>query len=100
MDPNGIMMITVPIYVPIVFGLGFDPLWFSILFIMNIECAYLTPPFGWNIFYLKGIAPESITLIDIYRAIIAFVSLQVLGLITVMVFPQIALWLPKLVVGG
>jgi len=58
---------------------------------MNIECAYLTPPFGWNIFYLKSIAPEGITLIDIYRAIIASVAFQILGLAMVMVFPQIAL---------
>jgi len=100
MDPNGIMMITVPIYVPIAVGLGFDPVWFGILFIVNIECAYLTPPFGWNIFYLKSVAPEGITLLDIYRAVIAFVALQVLGLATVMVFPQIALWLPNLIIGG
>jgi len=100
MDPNGIMMITVPIYVPIAIGLGFDPVWFGILFIMNIECAYLTPPFGWNIFYLKSVAPEGITLVDIYRAVIAFVALQILGLATVMVFPQIALWLPNLIIGG
>ena len=100
MDPNGIMMITVPIYVPIAVGLGFDPVWFGILFIVNIECAYLTPPFGWNIFYLKSVAPEGITLVDIYRAVIAFVALQILGLATVMVFPQIALWLPNLIIGG
>jgi len=100
LDPNGIMMITIPIYAPIVIALGFDPLWFGILFIMNMECAYLTPPFGWNIFYLRSIAPEGVTLADIYRAAIPFVALQILGLVIVMVFPQIALLLPNLVLGG
>ncbi|GAH51544.1 unnamed protein product, partial [marine sediment metagenome] len=99
MEPNGIMMITIPIYAPLVVALGFDPIWFGILIIMNIECAFLTPPFGWNIFYLKSIAPEGITLIDIYRSVVPFVALQILGLITVMVVPQIALLLPNLIIG-
>lgn len=100
MDPNGIMMITVPIYVPIIVMLGFDPVWFGILFVMNIEIAYLTPPFGWNIFYLKSIVPEEITLLDIYRSIVSFVVLQILGLIIAMIFPQVALMLPNLVMGA
>lgn len=62
MDPNGIMMITIPIYVPVVLSFGFDPVWFGILFIMNMECGYLTPPFGWNIFYLKQTVPKGITI--------------------------------------
>jgi tripartite ATP-independent transporter DctM subunit len=99
MDPSGIMMITIPIYTPIIVALGFDPVWFGILFMMNLECGYLTPPFGWNLFYLKSIAPEGITLGDIYRSIIAFVALQIIGLILVMVFPQIALFLPNAVMG-
>lgn len=99
MDPNGIMLITVPIYVPIVVELGFDPVWFGILFIINMECAYLTPPFGWNIFYIRGIAPKGTTTLDIYRAVWAFVGLQVLGLVTVMLFPQITLWLPNMIMG-
>jgi tripartite ATP-independent transporter DctM subunit len=99
MDPNGIMMITIPIYVPIITMLGFDPVWFGILFIMNMEIAYLSPPFGWNIFYLKSIVPKEITLLDIYRAIIFFVGLQLIGLTIVMVFPKLSLMLPNLVMG-
>ncbi len=57
LDPNGITLITLPIYIPIVEALGFDLVWFGILFVMNMECSYITPPFGWNLFYLKGIAP-------------------------------------------
>ena len=99
MDPNGIMMITVPIYVPIITLLGFDPVWFGILFIMNMEIAYLSPPFGWNIFYLKSIVPKEITLLDIYRSIILFVVLQLIGLVIVMVFPRLTLMLPNMIMG-
>ena len=66
---------------------------------MNMEMAYLTPPFGWNLFYLKGVAPEGITIRDIYRSIIPFVGLQFIGLILVMAFPNIALYLPNLIMG-
>jgi tripartite ATP-independent transporter DctM subunit len=100
MDPNGIMMITVPIYVPIITMLGFDPVWFGILFVMNMEIAYLSPPFGWNIFYLRSIAPPEVTLMDIYKSIIFFVMLQLLGLIVVMIFPNVAMVLPNAVMGG
>jgi tripartite ATP-independent transporter DctM subunit len=98
MDPNGILLITVPIYAPIAAGLGFDPVWFGLLTIMNIECAYLTPPFGWNIFYLKSVAPPGVTLSDIYRSVTHFVALQVVGFILVLLFPIIALWLPRLII--
>jgi TRAP-type mannitol/chloroaromatic compound transport system permease large subunit len=100
MDPNGIMMITIPIYVPIITALGFDPIWFGVLFIVNMEIGYLSPPFGWNLFYLKSIVPKEITLLDIYRSIIFFVVLQLIGLTIVMVFPEIVLWLPNKIVGG
>ena len=100
MDPNGIMMITIPIYVPIITALGFDPIWFGVLFIVNMEIGYLSPPFGWNLFYLKSIVPKEITLLDIYRSIIFFVILQLIGLTIVMVFPEIVLWLPNKIVGG
>jgi tripartite ATP-independent transporter DctM subunit len=99
LDPNGIMMITVPIYAPIIVSLGFDPIWFGILFVMNMEMAYLTPPFGWNIFYLKSVSPPGITLVDVYKAIVPFVGLQILGLALIMIFPQIALVLPDLFMG-
>jgi tripartite ATP-independent transporter DctM subunit len=100
MDPNGILMITIPIYVPVIVELGFDPIWFGILFIMNMECAYLTPPFGWNIFYLKQTVPKGITLGDIYRSVPAFVAIQLVGLALVMIFPKIVLYLPNTIMGS
>jgi len=99
MDPNGIMMITIPIYVPIIVALGFDPIWFGVLFVMNMEIGYLSPPFGWNIFYLKSIVPKEITILDIYRSVIFFVILQIIGLALVMLFPEIVLILPRKIIG-
>ena len=98
LDPGGIMMITLPIYVPIVSALGFDLVWFGVLFVMNMEMGYLTPPFGWNLFIMRGIAPKDVTIGDIYRSIIPFIGLQALGLIIVMAFPSIAMFLPQLII--
>jgi tripartite ATP-independent transporter DctM subunit len=95
LDPAGIMMITVPIFLPIVKAHGFDPLWFGILFIINMEIGYMTPPFGFNLFYLKGIVPPGITMGDIYRSVIPFTIVESTGLALVMIFPQIATWLPN-----
>ena len=98
LDPVGIIMICTPVFVPVITALGFDPLWFGVLFIMNMEMGYLTPPFGFNLFYMKAIVPPGITMGDIYRAVVPFVILQGIGLIIVVIFPEIALWLPKLMV--
>ncbi|MBM4329879.1 MAG: TRAP transporter large permease subunit [Deltaproteobacteria bacterium] len=95
LDPVGIIMICTPVFVPVIKSLGFDPLWFGVLFIMNMEMGYLTPPFGFNLFYMKAIVPPGITMSDIYRSIVPFVILQGIGLIIVVIFPEIALWLPK-----
>jgi len=94
LDPAGIMMITIPIFLPVVTAHGFDPLWFGILFVINMEIGYMTPPFGFNLFYLKGIVPPWITMGDIYRSVIPYTAVELTGLILVMIFPQIALWLP------
>lgn len=94
MDDFAIVMLCAPIFVPIIKALGFDSLWFGILFIVNMQMAFLTPPFGYNLFYLRGVAPKEVTMSDIYRSIIPFVGLQALGLAVVMIFPQLALWLP------
>ena len=99
LDPTGIVLITTPIFVPIIKTLGFDPIWFGILFVINMEMAYLTPPFGFNLFYMKGVVPKGITMVDIYRSIVPFVVLQLVGLIICMIFPQIALVLPNIVFG-
>lgn len=96
LETGAIIFLTMPLYVPIIIKLGFDPIWFGILYIMNIESAYLTPPYGFNLFYMKAIAPKEITLVDIYMSVIPFVGLQVVGLISVIVFPDIVLWLPNL----
>ncbi len=95
LDPAGIMMITVPIFLPIIKAHGFDPLWFGILFVINMEIGYMTPPFGFNLFYLKGIVPRGITMGDIYRSVIPYTLVESTGLALVMIFPQIAVWLPN-----
>ena len=96
MDPGGIIMITVPIFVPIIKMLGFDPVWFGILFIINMEMGYLTPPFGFNLFYLKTIVPPYVTMGDLYKIMVPYLFIQLLCLVIIMLFPQIALWLPDL----
>ena len=96
MDDLPIIMITVPIYVPLVTLLGFDPLWFGILFIVNMQMAYLTPPFGFVLFYMKGVVPPEISMGDIYRSVWPFIGLQTLCLAIIMLFPEVVLWLPSL----
>jgi tripartite ATP-independent transporter DctM subunit len=98
LDPAGIIMLTTPIFVPIIVELGFDPLWFGVVFVINMEMAYLTPPFGFNLFIMQGIVPPTIGMKDIYRSVIPFLFLQALCLILVMAFPQLATWLPSLMI--
>jgi tripartite ATP-independent transporter DctM subunit len=95
LDPAGIMMITAPIFLPVVKAHGFDPLWFGILFTINMEIGYMTPPFGFNLFYLKGIVPSGITMADIYRSVIPYTLVEMAGLALVMIFPALATWLPN-----
>jgi TRAP-type mannitol/chloroaromatic compound transport system permease large subunit len=96
-DPTGIVMLAAPLFVPIIVDLGFSPVWFGIIFNMNMQMAYLTPPFGYAMFYLKGVAHPDITMADLYRSVWPFVGLQAVGLILVCVFPQIGMWLPELI---
>ncbi|MCB2192342.1 MAG: TRAP transporter large permease subunit [Deltaproteobacteria bacterium] len=96
LDPTGIVMLCTPVFVPVIVKLGFDPIWFGITFIINMEMAYLTPPFGFNLFYLRSIVPEGITMAHIYKSVLPFIALQMLCLILVSVFPQIILWLPNM----
>jgi tripartite ATP-independent transporter DctM subunit len=99
LDPTGIMMITLPIFIPILETLKLDLIWFGILFIMNMEMAFLTPPFGLNLFFLKGTLPQvtdKVSMTDVYRAIVPYVGIQALGLVIVMFFPVIATFLPNL----
>ncbi|MSU90825.1 TRAP transporter large permease subunit [Rhodobacteraceae bacterium 2CG4] len=91
-----IVFITVPVFAPVVVQLGYDPVWFGILFAMNIQIYMLSPPFGPACFYLKSVAPKDVTLQEIFLAVLPFIGLQIIGLALVMAFPAIALWLPGL----
>lgn len=98
-DWIGILFLTMPIFLPVLSELGFDPIWFGIVFNLSMQIAYLTPPFGPACFYLKGAAPEGVTLQDIFAAQWPFIGLQVLALAIVLVWPDLSLWLPRLVYG-
>lgn len=93
MDWIGIVLLTMPIFVPVVNHLGYDPVWFGVLFCMSMQVGYLTPPFGPAVFYLKGVAPPDITLGEIFKSVWPFVGLQLVGLAIVLIFPQLTLWL-------
>ncbi|MCB1814554.1 MAG: TRAP transporter large permease subunit [Candidatus Competibacteraceae bacterium] len=95
LDDTAMLVIVAPLYVPLVIELGFDPIWYGVLYTITCQIAYMTPPFGYNLFLMKAMAPPEVTLIDIYRSIIPFVAVMIVGLVLVMVFPQIALWLPQ-----
>jgi tripartite ATP-independent transporter DctM subunit len=94
-----IVLMCAPLFAPIVVELGYDPIWFGILMILNIEIAVQTPPYGFALFYLKGIAPPGVTMMDIYRSIAPFILLNLSVLILCMVFPEIVLWLPNKLMG-
>jgi len=89
-----ITFIVVPILAPIAVFLGIDMLWFAVLIALNLQTSFLTPPFGFSLFYLKAAAPKEIRMPQIYRGILPFVAIQLFALLMVMFFPQITLWLP------
>ncbi|MEE9319584.1 MAG: TRAP transporter large permease subunit [Granulosicoccus sp.] len=97
LDDTAMLVIVAPLYVPMVKALGFDPIWYGVLYTITCQIAYMTPPFGYNLFLMRAMAPKEISLMDIYRSIIPFVLVMTFALILVMVFPQIALWLPEYV---
>jgi tripartite ATP-independent transporter DctM subunit len=90
-----IMLLTLPIFLPIIKSLGYDPVWFGILFNLNMQIAYLSPPFGGACFFLKGVAPPDVTMDEIFNSTWPWMVLQLIGLALVMAFPDIALWLPR-----
>ncbi|NQZ72821.1 MAG: TRAP transporter large permease subunit [Dinoroseobacter sp.] len=100
LDDTAMLVIVAPLYVPLVGALGFDLIWYGVLYTITTQIAYMTPPFGYNLFLMRAMAPPEITLRDIYRSIIPFVVVMVLALATIMVFPQIALWLPEYIYGN
>jgi len=99
-DYFAIILIIGPLFTPIAGVLGFDLIWFSLLVIMNLQMANITPPFAYAIFYLVGVAPPEVTMGDIYRGVYPFVALQWIGLVIVIIFPQIALWIPSKMFGA
>ncbi|MDX1716892.1 MAG: TRAP transporter large permease subunit [Anderseniella sp.] len=99
LDDTAMLVIVAPLYVPLVGALGYDLIWYGVLYTITTQIAYMTPPFGYNLFLMRAMAPPEIGLRDIYRSIVPFVGVMTLALILVMLFPQIALWLPHYVYG-
>lgn len=99
LDEIGIILLCVPVFLPVIRFLEFDPLWFGIVFLVSAQMAYVTPPFGYTLFYLKGVLPPSIGMETIYRAIVPFFLLQVVGLLICIVWPELVLWLPQQMIG-
>jgi tripartite ATP-independent transporter DctM subunit len=97
---QGLLFIVVPVFLPVVRNLGFNPIWFAILVCVNLQMSFLTPPFAYAIFFLKGVAPKEVKTTDIYRGVIPFVVLQAATLFICIVFPEIILWLPRVTLGG
>ncbi len=97
LDDTAMLVIVAPLYVPLVGVLGFDLVWYGVLYTITTQVAYMTPPFGYNLFLMRAMAPPEITIRDIYSSILPFVAVMILALVVVMIFPKIALWLPNLV---
>ncbi|MFC3229619.1 TRAP transporter large permease subunit [Marinibaculum pumilum] len=95
LDPVGIMLITLPVFLPLVAAHGFDEVWFGILFVVMMEISYMTPPFGFNLFYLRSVAPPGVTMKDIYWSVGPYTAVELTGLFLIVLFPAIALWLPQ-----
>lgn len=97
LDDTAMLVIVAPLYVPLVGALGFDLVWYGVLYTITCQIAYMTPPFGYNLFLMRAMAPPEIGIMDIYRSIVPFVLVMALALAMVMLFPEIALWLPDLI---
>jgi tripartite ATP-independent transporter DctM subunit len=94
-DSYGVLLIGIPIFTPIVYGLGFDPLWFAIVYAVLIQMSYLSPPFAYAAFYVKGVAKEEIPIGEIYTASLPFLAMQTVALVILCIFPEIITWLPS-----
>jgi TRAP-type mannitol/chloroaromatic compound transport system permease large subunit len=99
LDDTAMLVIVAPLYVPLVKALGFDLIWYGVLYTITCQIAYMTPPFGYNLFLMRAMAPPEISITDIYRSVIPFVFVMMLMLAILMVFPELALWLPGYVYG-
>jgi tripartite ATP-independent transporter DctM subunit len=96
LDDTAMLVIVAPLYIPLIIALGFNPIWYGVLYTVTCQIAYMTPPFGYNLFLMKAMAPKEVTLVDIYGSIVPFVTLMIIGLGLIITFPQIALYLPEL----
>jgi tripartite ATP-independent transporter DctM subunit len=96
MDDTAIIMLTTPMFMPVIRSLGFDPLWFGVLYMVNLQAALMTPPYGFSLFLMRAITPKTITMGDIYRSAYPFVIIQLVCLVLVMAFPPLSTWLPAL----
>jgi TRAP-type mannitol/chloroaromatic compound transport system permease large subunit len=100
LDDTAMLVVVAPLYVPLVGELGFDLIWYGVLYTVTTQIAYMTPPFGYNLFLMRAMAPPEITLRDIYASISPFVLVMVGTLTLIMAFPEIALWMPNYVYGN
>ena len=98
LDPTAIVLICTPIFHPLATTLGFDPIWFATIFIINMQMAYITPPFGYNLFYMRSIVPSDITMRDIYISVVPFIVVIAICLVLMCIFPQAVLWLPNMII--
>jgi TRAP-type mannitol/chloroaromatic compound transport system permease large subunit len=92
-----IVFIVVPIVAPALFIADINPVWLGVMMAMNLQTSFLTPPFGWALFYMRGVAPEHIKTTDIYRGVVPFVIIQLIALAILWAYPELAIWLPKLI---
>jgi TRAP-type mannitol/chloroaromatic compound transport system permease large subunit len=99
LDPFEIIFVVVPVVGPVLFKMDVDPIWFAVLIGINLQTSYLTPPFGFSLFFLKGVAPPGVTTADIYRGIVPYVAIQCACLGIVWLFPVLATWLPRAIYG-
>jgi len=95
-----ITFVVVPIVGPVLLAMGLDPVWLGIMIAINLQTSFLTPPFGFALFYLRGVAPPEVSTGQIYRGVIPFVAIQIFALILLAVFPGIVTWLPQQIYGG
>jgi TRAP-type C4-dicarboxylate transport system permease large subunit len=94
LDPMGIILLCMPLFYPVVSSLGFDPVWYGVVFNIALCIGYITPPFGYNLFYLKSLSPDS-DMRMIYMSVMPFIAIMVIALILFMIFPEVILWLPN-----
>lgn len=99
LEPTAMIMLAAPIVSPLLTKLGFDPLWWGLVFMLLLQVAYLSPPFGFTLFYMRGASPDDVGIEEIYLSSLPFICIQFVSLVLLVVFPGIALWLPRYFLG-